>query len=56
LAEVGLTNSFDVLAAMWNHAPRIEDRMKEEGIRWPLFEKQEMADLLEYILSLNDAR
>lgn len=55
LAEVGLKNSFDVLAAMWNHAPRIEDRMKEEGIRWPLFEKEEMANLLEYILSLNDA-
>ncbi|MBI4082500.1 MAG: cytochrome c [Candidatus Lambdaproteobacteria bacterium] len=56
LAEVGLKSSFDVLAAMWNHAPRIEDRMKEEGIRWPLFEKEEMADLVEYILSLNKER
>jgi mono/diheme cytochrome c family protein len=37
---------------MWNHAPFMETRMKERGIPWPLFEGNEMADLLAYLTSL----
>lgn len=37
---------------MWHHAPLMEARMKELGISWPLFEGNEMADLLAYLTSL----
>ncbi|MBI4560665.1 MAG: c-type cytochrome [Candidatus Rokubacteria bacterium] len=37
---------------MWNHAPFMETRMKELGISWPLFEGNEMVDLLGYLASL----
>jgi len=40
---------------MWNHAPFMEVRMKELGISWPIFEKDEMADLLAYLTSLPGA-
>lgn len=40
---------------MWNHAPFMEARMKELGISWPLFEANEMADLLAYLTSLPGA-
>jgi len=54
LAEAGLENPFDILSAMWNHAPTIQEKMEQEKIRWPLFKKEEMKDLLEYILSLKE--
>ncbi len=53
LARLGLDDPFTILAHMWNHAPAIEAEMKRVQIRWPLFGKQEMRDLIEYIESLN---
>lgn len=53
LAAVGLDNAFMTVAEMWNHAPAIEERMKQGKIRWPLFDKNQMRDLIAYILSLN---
>jgi nitric oxide reductase subunit C len=53
LARLGLDSPFKILAQMWNHAPAIEQRMKQGGIRWPLLGKGQMRDLIEYILSLN---
>ena len=38
---------------MWNHAPGIAEQMKKNQIRWPLLDKEEMRDLVQYILSLN---
>lgn len=56
LAQVGLDGPFKILAEMWNHAPAIERRMKEGQIRWPLLDKDEMRDLMAYILSLGKSR
>jgi cytochrome c2 len=53
LSKVGLEQSINIVAEMWNHAPGIEERMKQGQIRWPLLDKDEMRDLVQYILSLN---
>jgi len=53
LARVGLDSRAKIVAEMWNHSPAIEARMGEGRIRWPLFNKKEMGDLIEYILSLS---
>ena len=50
LAKVGLDSPFEILAQMWNHAPAIEHRMKQGKIRWPLLDKEQMRDLVAYIL------
>jgi mono/diheme cytochrome c family protein len=34
---------------MWNHAPKMEARMRQVGVTWPRFEAREMNDLLAYI-------
>jgi mono/diheme cytochrome c family protein len=53
LAQAGLESPFDIVSAMWNHAPSIEERMAEENIRWPLLEWDEMRDMIAYILVIN---
>ena len=37
---------------MWNHAPFMEARMKELGMSWPIFEKDETPEPLAYLTSL----
>lgn len=34
---------------MWNHAPAMKREMAKKGIKWPTFEKSDMADLVAYI-------
>ncbi len=53
LSRVGLNSRDKIIAEMWNHSPAIEERMKLGQIRWPLLEKNEMRDLVEYFLSIN---
>ena len=36
---------------MWRHAVEMEQKMKEMGLSWPRFEKNEMVDLITYIRS-----
>jgi mono/diheme cytochrome c family protein len=36
---------------MWRHAVEMEQKMKEMGIAWPRFEKNEMVDLISYVRS-----
>ena len=52
LAEAGLDSPFRIIAEMWNHAPKIEEVMKRENIRWPLLEPGEMNDLAAYLMSM----
>lgn len=52
LAKSGLDSPFRIVAEMWNHAPDILEKMKEKEIRWPTLEKDEMRDLIAFILSL----
>jgi cytochrome c2 len=53
LSKAGLDDAFSILAAMWNHSPAIEARMKKGGIRWPLLDTDEMRNLVAYISELN---
>jgi cytochrome c len=34
---------------MWNHAPMMREAMEKKKIEWPVFEAQQMADLLTYV-------
>lgn len=42
--------------AMWNHAPLMEQRMGPSKVSWPRFDKNEMADLLAYLVSVKEAK
>ncbi len=53
LSRVNLTSPFRIVAEMWNHSPAIQERMRQAQIRWPLLDKDQMRDLIEYVLSLN---
>ena len=37
---------------MWHHAVEMEQKMREMGLAWPRFEKNEMVDLITYIRSV----
>lgn len=37
---------------MWNHGPKMWDKMESEGISYPTFKESEMADLIAYLYSL----
>jgi cytochrome c2 len=39
-------------AAMWNHGPTMLDKMTEAGMSWPVFEDDEIVDLLAYLKSV----
>lgn len=45
-------SSLEAARLMLEHAPKMEPKLKEMGLRWPEFEHTEMADLLAYITSL----
>lgn len=45
----------DLMAAMWNHAPKMEKIAQEKGLPWPRFEGDEMRDLVQYIKSRSKA-
>ncbi len=45
------SNPLDIVAGIWNHSPQIEKAFKENGISWPRFKREDMADLLEYVRS-----
>jgi len=53
LSQVGLDSQDRIIAEMWNHSPAIEATMKQGQIRWPLLDKNEMRDLVEYFLAIN---
>jgi cytochrome c1 len=45
-----------VVAAMWNHASGMEEKMRQKSIRWPVFTEQEMGDLVAYLQSVAGMR
>jgi len=47
-----LRSSLEVITAMWNHAGKMEERMMEANLAWPVLKGGETADLLAYLLSL----
>ena len=44
---------FDLAAGLWNHAPRMADRMRQRGIDRPQLDAQEAADLVAFLFSVD---
>ena len=44
---------FDVATAMWNHLPRMTERMKQLGITRPQLTAKEAGDLIGFLYTLN---
>ena len=54
LGRIARPRSFyDLATAMWNHRPRMADRMQQLGIARPHLEVQEAADLIGFLYTLN---
>jgi cytochrome c2 len=50
-----LLSSLEAARLMWQHAPKMEARLKELGMKWPQFGRGELADLIAYLSSLQTA-
>ena len=46
-----LQTPLDVITEMWNHASKMEAKMTEENVAWPVLKGGEMVDLIAYLLS-----
>ncbi|HSA94175.1 MAG TPA: c-type cytochrome [Terriglobales bacterium] len=51
-APVGQLSAAEVLAAMWNHAPSMWEKMRQEKVPSPSFNKEEMANLFAFLYSV----
>ena len=49
-----LKTPVDVVTEMWNHVGSMERKMLEESVEWPVFKGGEMADLITYLLSVQN--
>lgn len=47
-----ITNPFDMVQMMWNHAPQMQKMMNDLNMSWPELDEGEMSDLYQYIRSL----
>ena len=47
-----LDTPLEVITEMWNHAGKMEEKMLEENVAWPILKGGEMADLIAYLLSV----
>ena len=45
-----------VVAAMWNHASGMEEKMREKSMTWPTFTEQEIGHLVAYLESVAGTR
>ncbi|HLG39048.1 MAG TPA: c-type cytochrome [Chitinophagaceae bacterium] len=53
LSEINLKMSVtEIAGVMWNHSPDMIEYMKNQSIKWPQFEGNEMADLIAYLYFL----
>ncbi len=43
----------EMAALMWNHAPKMREKMKQLKLPWPSFKGKEMADLVAYLYYLD---
>lgn len=49
----GPRSFYDLAASMWNHLPRMAQRMRELGIARPLLNPRETGDLIAFLFTLN---
>jgi cytochrome c2 len=47
----GLDDPIAIIAALWNHAPRMEEETHRLGMLWPRFQPGDTADLTAFLLS-----
>ncbi|MEE9569389.1 MAG: c-type cytochrome [Candidatus Binatia bacterium] len=47
-----LETPLEVITAMWNHATKMEEKLQELSVAWPILKGGEMADLIAYLLSV----
>lgn len=45
-----------VVAAMWNHASGMAEKMREKSLTWPAFTEQEMGDVVAYLQTFGGVR
>jgi len=45
-----------VVAAMWNHASGMAEKMREKAVTWPAFTEQEMGDIVAYLQTFGGMR
>jgi cytochrome c2 len=45
-----LDDPIAIIAAMWNHAPRMEEESRKLGVLWPRFGPGDMADLAAFLI------
>ena len=45
-------NDITMVAALWDHGPRMLEMMTARGLPWPRFSAQEMSDVIAYLNSL----
>ena len=46
-----LDDPIAIIAAMWNHAPRMEEETRRRGLLWPRFQPGDTADLAAFLLA-----
>jgi cytochrome c2 len=44
-----------IARTMWNHGPKMLERMEKSSIAWPMFSSQELADTLAFLKSIQQA-
>lgn len=47
----GLDEPMALVAALWNHAPKMDQELRARGLAWPQFAPGEVADLLAHVLT-----
>ncbi|MFQ5830635.1 MAG: c-type cytochrome [Candidatus Methylomirabilia bacterium] len=52
----GLDSPAGVITEMWNHAGKMEEKMLEENVTWPVLKGEEMADLVAFLRALGRTR
>ena len=49
IRSAALASPTSLMAAMWNHAPVMAKLAEQKGLAWPVFQGNEMRDLVEYL-------
>lgn len=52
----GLDSPVGVVTAMWNHAGKMQEKMREEKVPWPLLSGKELADLMTFLQASRQGR
>lgn len=52
-SQKGRWNATFMASTLWNHGPRMYEKFRSEGIEWPMFQVNEMRDLIAYLRDLS---